>query len=204
MNLIKAAPRGWAESLRFLGPGLIVIGAIVGSGELIATTLLGAQVGFLLLWLVTDTGWRREAARRANHDSLTDLPNRRLLLERLRQAVKLAERHKGAPALILFDLDHFKGINDTWGHRAGDRLLQAVAKRLRNCLRASDTVARLGGDEFMVLLPEVSQPADACQIAQKVLRALRSPFRIEKHGIFGSASVGISLYPNDRRERTGE
>ena len=141
-----------------------------------------------------------EASRRANHDSLTDLPNRRLLMERLRQALKLAERHKGAPALMLFDLDHFKSVNDTWGHPAGDRLLQGVAKRLRNCLRASDTVARLGGDEFMVLLPEASQPADACKVAQKVLRALRSPFRIEKHEIFGSASVGISLYPNDGRD----
>ena len=138
-----------------------------------------------------------ELARHAHHDSLTNLPNRRLFQSHLSQALELAHRHQRRLAVLFVDLDHFKTINDTWGHTVGDRLLQSVAKWLKSCLRASDVVARLGGDEFTILLPEISQSEDATTVAEKLLRALKEPFRIEGRELFTSASIGISLYPDD-------
>jgi len=136
-------------------------------------------------------------ARHAYYDNLTDLPNRRLFRSHLRQALALANRNERKVAVLFVDLDHFKAINDSWGHAVGDRLLQSAAKWLKSCLRASDVVARLGGDEFIILLPEIGQAEDATTVAEKLLSALRKPFRIEGREIFTSASIGISLYPDD-------
>jgi len=136
-------------------------------------------------------------ARHAYYDNLTDLPNRRLFRSHLKQALTLARRNQRRIAVLFVDLDHFKTINDSWGHAAGDRLLQSAAKWLKSCLRASDVVARLGGDEFIILLPEIAQAEDATTVAEKLLSALRKPFRIEGRDIFTSASIGISLYPDD-------
>ncbi len=139
-------------------------------------------------------------ARQAYYDNLTDLPNRRLFRSHLKQALTLARRNQRRIAVLFVDLDHFKTINDSWGHAVGDRLLQSAAKWLKSCLRASDVVARLGGDEFIILLPEIAQAEDATTVAKKLLSALREPFRIEGREIFTSASIGISLYPDDGDE----
>jgi len=139
-------------------------------------------------------------ARQAYYDNLTDLPNRRLFRSHLKQALTLARRNQRRLAVLFVDLDHFKTINDSWGHAVGDRLLQSAAKWFKSCLRASDVVARLGGDEFIILLPEIAQAGDATTVAKKLLSALRKPFRIEGREIFTSASIGISLYPDDGDE----
>jgi len=98
---------------------------------------------------------------------------------------------------MLLDLDHFKDVNDTLGHRVGDQLLQAVGERLTSLLRQSDTVARMGGDEFMVILPEIGRGEDATRIAQKILEAFRRPFVFDGHELHITTSIGIALYPDD-------
>ncbi len=133
----------------------------------------------------------------AYHDSLTGLPNRRLFSDRLNLAMAHAHRSQQKLAVMLFDLDHFKEVNDTLGHSVGDKLLQAVGERLTSLLRKEDTVARMGGDEFMLLLPEIAGVEDADQVAQKVLEALRKPFVLNGHEIHISTSIGIALYPDD-------
>ena len=133
----------------------------------------------------------------AYRDSLTGLPNRLLFNDRLSMAVASAHRHRRGVAVLFLDLDRFKVINDSLGHSVGDRLLQEVAERLRGCVREGDSVARLGGDEFTVLLQDVSTPADAARIAEKVLDALRVPVRLDGHELFVTGSVGVSLFPED-------
>ncbi len=138
-----------------------------------------------------------QLAYSAQHDSLTDLPNRRLLQDRLTQAVMRSERHETAVAVLYLDLDRFKVINDSLGHLVGDRLLHGVAARLRECARASDTVSRLGGDEFVVLLPEIAHARDAAICADKILTSLRRPIMIGEHEVHVTASIGIAVYPED-------
>ncbi len=133
----------------------------------------------------------------AQHDMLTDLPNRMLLTDRVAQTISLARRNRSSLAVLFLDLDNFKNINDTLGHSTGDRLLQSVATRLSTCIRLSDTVGRLGGDEFVVLLSEVKHPADAAISARKILAALARPHRIGKHDLKVTASIGLSTYPAD-------
>jgi diguanylate cyclase (GGDEF)-like protein len=132
----------------------------------------------------------------AYYDSLTSLPNRRLFHDRLSQSLALARRYNRVLAVLFFDLDHFKTVNDTLGHPVGDLLLQTVAERL-SCLRASDTIARLGGDEFAILLPEITLAEDVSAVAEKILVALKPPFAIGGNELFTSTSMGISIYPND-------
>ncbi|MBW4691447.1 MAG: CHASE2 domain-containing protein [Lyngbya sp. HA4199-MV5] len=133
----------------------------------------------------------------ANHDVLTGLPNRKLFYERLGQSIDWAQDNQQAVGLLFLDLDGFKLINDTQGHDVGDLLLKATAKRLTGCLRSSDTVSRLGGDEFTVILPAIPTSEDAARVAHKILTTLANPFQIEQHTIFVSASIGISLYPQN-------
>lgn len=133
----------------------------------------------------------------ASYDALTNLPNRVLFTDRLRQALAQSPRHQRLVAVLFLDVDRFKHINDTLGHDIGDLLLQAVAGRLLNCVRETDTVARLSGDEFVLMLTDIARPADATQIAQKLLDALRQPFEVGSHTLFVEASIGISLYPKD-------
>ena len=139
-------------------------------------------------------------AHLAQHDSLTDLPNRALLSDRLTQALSLAHRHQKRLALLFLDLDRFKSINDSLGHAIGDRLLQSVAERLLSCVRSSDTVSRQGGDEFVILLSEVTQPADAAVTAEKILLALSMPHRIDRQDLHLAASIGVVTYPEDGME----
>jgi len=133
----------------------------------------------------------------AQHDSLTDLPNRVLLNDRLDEAIHLSARYRRKLAVIFLDLDHFKHINDSLGHVVGDRLLQSVARRLFTCVRSSDTVSRKGGDEFVVLLWEVREARDAAVTATKILEAIRLPHYIEEHELHITASIGIVTYPDD-------
>jgi diguanylate cyclase (GGDEF)-like protein len=133
-----------------------------------------------------------EAVHEALHDSLTGLPNRSLFVDRLRHSVARAQR-TGTPVAVLFcDLDGFKTVNDSLGHRTGDRLLVSVAERLADCLRPADTIARLGGDEFAVLLEELREPGDAARAAQRLLASLEAPFELRDREFIISASIGIA------------
>jgi diguanylate cyclase (GGDEF)-like protein/PAS domain S-box-containing protein len=138
-----------------------------------------------------------ELSYRAAHDLLTGLPNRSLLLDRLDQAITSHNRRKKKLCVLFIDLDHFKVINDTLGHAAGDILLKKVAARLRENLRVTDTIARHGGDEFTVVLPEIEDNDTTVTLAEKVLNALTAPFMLEEREVFISASIGLTLYPDD-------
>jgi diguanylate cyclase (GGDEF)-like protein len=151
---------------------------------------------------LAEAGGRRERRRveerlayLAYHDALTDLPNRLLLYDRLSQALRVASRAGTPLALLLLDLNGFKEINDTLGHHAGDRVLQCVASRIRDLLRAADTVARLGGDEFAVVLP-VTDVDGALLTAQKVLHEIEQPCVIEHRALSVRASLGIACFPD--------
>jgi diguanylate cyclase (GGDEF)-like protein/PAS domain S-box-containing protein len=138
-----------------------------------------------------------EMAHLAQHDFLTGLPNRLLLTERFAHAIGLARRHDKRVGLLFLDLDHFKHINDSLGHAIGDRLLQSVANRLVECVRATDTVCRQGGDEFVILLDEIGQPQDAAHVAESLRAALGMPHLIDGHEFHVTLSIGISIFPDD-------
>jgi len=135
--------------------------------------------------------------RQANFDSLTNLPNRRMFIDRLEQEVKVANRKKQKFALIFLDLDNFKIINDSRGHVYGDALLVEAGKRIAHCVREIDTVARLGGDEFTIILSDLADIYNVESICQKVLLALSKPFYISNMYAYISASLGVTIYPND-------
>ncbi|NET32353.1 MAG: EAL domain-containing protein [Cyanothece sp. SIO1E1] len=133
----------------------------------------------------------------ANHDVLTNLPNRALFMDRLEQALSRAPWRSRIVALMFFDLDRFKFVNDSLGHAAGDQLLKLVAQRLSDCMREGDTVARLGGDEFVVTLVDIADAEDIHKIAQKFLKAFVQPFNIDGRDLFVTPSIGVSIFPND-------
>ena len=139
-----------------------------------------------------------ELRRQANHDSLTDLPNRRLFFDRLSQGLKRARRQRGRLSLLFIDLDDFKAINDARGHAFGDALLQEVARRLESTIRDSDTAARLGGDEYAVILDGVVEDGDAAAaVADKIRDSLSRPFQLAGGPYAVSASIGAATYPTD-------
>lgn len=131
----------------------------------------------------------------AQHDHLTDLPNRELFHERLQAAIDAARRDGGHLSLLYIDLDLFKQVNDTFGHATGDQLLQAIAQRLRHCVRESDTVGRIGGDEFLVLLNHLYRADHAAAVAEKIRTMLSQPFDLAGVCVTISPSIGIALYP---------
>jgi len=133
----------------------------------------------------------------ANFDSVTDLPNRTLALDRLSSVVTSARRHSRKVGVLFIDVDHFKKINDTLGHALGDRFLRQAGERIKSCVREEDTVARLGGDEFTVILPDIRSSKDTEGVARKILEAFARPFTLDGHEAFVSASVGITLCPDD-------
>jgi diguanylate cyclase (GGDEF)-like protein/PAS domain S-box-containing protein len=141
---------------------------------------------------VEETNWRK-----ANYDLVTGLPNRRLFRDRLDQNVKHADRNGSSIALLFIDLDRFKETNDTFGHDAGDVLLRLAADRIRACARETDTVARFGGDEFTVILKDIRSPEHVERVAEKILKALASPFEVSSQAVSISASIGITLSPQD-------
>ena len=142
---------------------------------------------------------QREALiwQQANFDPLTQLPNRRMLLDRLKTDLVKSQRERSRLAILFIDLDHFKEVNDTLGHHQGDILLVDAARRISACVRKSDTVARLGGDEFTVILSELDKTERVEQIAQQIIDSLRAPFTLGQEQAFVSASIGITLYPDD-------
>jgi diguanylate cyclase (GGDEF)-like protein/PAS domain S-box-containing protein len=147
---------------------------------------------------------REEAVRfLAYHDSLTGLPNRRLLDDRLAQAIHLAQRRDRKLAVMLIDLDDFKQVNDSLGHRAGDAVLREAAQRLALCVRKADTLARHGGDEFVVVISDVQAESDCKLVAEKVLRSLAAAFHLEGRALALGASIGISLFPTDAGDGDG-
>lgn len=151
--------------------------------------------------LFTDISDRKQAEayihHLAYHDTLTGLPNRQLFHDRLNTALRQAHRNRRKLAVLLLDLDRFKGVNDSLGHEVGDRLLKEVAFRLQTCLREGDTLARLGGDEFALLLPEVTTSDEVSLLASRLQGAFEQPVALESRELYVSASIGIALYPAD-------
>jgi diguanylate cyclase (GGDEF)-like protein len=134
------------------------------------------------------------------HDALTNLPNRVLLLDRIKQSLTSAERHSNLLAVASIDLDNFQSINNSLGHQVGDKVLQAVAQRLSECMREGDTIARIGGDEFVVSLPGIHSNVNLFQIAKKMLGALSVPIESDGRELHLTASIGIALYPEHGRD----
>ena len=157
--------------------------------------------------IFTDISERKAAEKELQHmahyDLLTGLANRNLLPDRIEQAIERAKRHNSMFALLFFDLDCFKPVNDEYGHTIGDRLLQEVARRLKHVVRGNDTITRLGGDEFVVLLEELHNKRDAADTATKIIEAINIPCRIDGHYINVGSSVGISVYPSDSDDKYG-
>ena len=165
---------------------------------------------------LSDITERKQAEKKihdlAYYDGVTRLPNRQMFREHLSRALAYAKRHKRLLAVLFFDLDHFKHINDTLGHHVGDLLLRCVADRLKKILRKTDLIARheaddsisyvsrFGGDEFVLLLTDLKQPHDAANVAQRALYELSKAFVLEEREIFVSSSIGISLYPSDGKD----
>ena len=171
----------------------------LGFVDFILTFTMGLGV---VIWLLEDErrATREFAARveeLAFHDALTGLPNRQVFLDHLGQAIANARRNEQQLAVFFLDLDRFKVINDSLGHSVGDKLLQKVAGRVRNVLREQDTVARMGGDEFTILAPVVRDGEAAAHIALKIQDAIRQPLTVDGRELFASASIGISIFPND-------
>lgn len=169
--------------------------------EMTITPLVGtdSQIGYLAhLQDVTDRDLReREIEHAAYHDTLTDLPNRKLLDDRLQVAMAQTRRRRNLLALLFIDFDDFKNVNDELGHEAGDQLLCIAAQRLALCLRKGDTLARMGGDEFMMLLAGVEAEKDAAQVALRVSEVLRAPISLGADNVSVSVSTGIAVYPGD-------
>jgi diguanylate cyclase (GGDEF)-like protein/PAS domain S-box-containing protein len=162
----------------------------------------GESLGALAL--VNDITRQRASVERiwhqANYDELTGLPNRHMFLDRLRQAMRKADRDGAILALLFLDLDHFKDVNDRLGHAMGDLLLSEAAQRIGGCVRATDTIARLGGDEFTVILTGLDRAGMVDRIARSILAALAAPFTLGDESATISASIGVALYPADARE----
>ncbi|MGH7679454.1 MAG: putative bifunctional diguanylate cyclase/phosphodiesterase [Gemmatimonadaceae bacterium] len=138
-----------------------------------------------------------QIAQLAFHDPLTGLPNRKLLLDYLGLNILQARRERDKLAVFFIDLDRFKVINDSLGHSAGDKVLQAVAGRIKAAMREADSVGRMGGDEFVVVTPSVASVEDAVHVAQKVRDAIRAPLLVDHRELFVSASLGVAMYPGD-------
>jgi diguanylate cyclase (GGDEF)-like protein/PAS domain S-box-containing protein len=170
--------------------------------------LLDEQGGIVsILSFVQDVSSRIQAEERlqylATRDALTGLPNRLLLQERLAQAIAQAKRNGRHVGVLYIDLDRFKNVNDTLGHRIGDELLKQVTKSLSGALRETDLLARLGGDEFMVIVEDFDDAAVLNRVAQKLQDAIAQPFQIEEHDIYVTSSIGISIYPDDSDDPEG-
>jgi len=145
-------------------------------------------------WDVTERKALEEQLRhQAFHDPLTGLPNRALFMDRLEHALSRAKRRGSNVAVLFIDLDNFKVINDSLGHKAGDQLLKAVAERLKDCVRPEDTAARLGGDEFTILVEGIAGGGDVARIAVRIVEILQPPFTLEEQEVFATVSTGIAL-----------
>ncbi len=196
-RIISRRIEGYSLDKRFVRPDGSVLYASVSSR---CVRRANGVVDYFVT-VAQDITERKEAEERirqlSQYESLTGLPNRELLADRLQQAVLRAGRDRAQVGVLLVDLDHFKRINDTLGHLIGDRLLREVAARLQQCARPCDTVSRQGGDEFAVLLPDLNTGDEAARIAQRVLDAVAQPCRIDDHELHVTCSIGVSVYPRD-------
>ncbi|HQQ87173.1 MAG TPA: GGDEF domain-containing protein, partial [Smithellaceae bacterium] len=136
----------------------------------------------------------------ATHDLLTGLPNRMLLMDRLKMATAQAKRNDQKLALMMLDIDNFKNVNDSLGHMVGDKLLKEISLRLTGRLRQNDTICRLGGDEFIILLPAIERVENAVEVAQIILKSFEQSFICNDHLINSSISIGIAIYPDDAQD----
>lgn len=178
-----------------------------GAGTVIAVAGVGLSLLLALLtWLMIngrDRALRLAAAmteelrHMAQHDPLTGLPNRALFNDRLNQELARAKRQGGRFAMVFLDLDHFKPINDNFGHDVGDQVLRQVARQLLASVRATDTVARIGGDEFVVLLAQLSEADTVLALANKLHQTLKQPFMVNGHNLSISSCIGVAVYPED-------
>jgi diguanylate cyclase len=201
VTLIQAANHTWGVAIA----ALPVFEQRIDTGRPQLILHAGISISLLLallIWIFLDDRARalqaaNQAMQLALYDPLTGLPNRKLLDERLQQALVIAKRNGGHVALLFIDLDKFKPVNDNYGHAYGDLLLKEVAQRLRGCVRESDTASRLGGDEFVALLPEVEGEHDVGVVADKILHRLTMPYQITGHTFHISASIGAAMYPED-------
>ena len=221
---LATPPGGILGKLLAIAAGAVTTnGMPPASGIAVCATLIGFRsefafdrptaagyAGFAVLFTVAltfaldlfDHEARRKSAearihQMATHDPLTGLPNRILLLDRLAQALHSAHRKQRHVGVLFLDLDHFKTINDSLGHEVGDQLLQEVTGRLRHRIRQEDTLARQGGDEFILVLPDITNPAAAGQVAEHLLSALHEPFILNDQRLHIGASIGVSIYPLD-------
>lgn len=155
--------------------------------------------GFLILLedITERKKYEQQLAHQANYDALTKLPNRVLAANRLQKALAKARRDQAYVGIIFFDLDQFKLINDSLGHEAGDELLIQVAGRLKHCIREDETIARFGGDEFLMVLPDIKDPLDCESVAARIMEVLSKPFNLDERNVFVTASLGISVFPQD-------
>ena len=164
-------------------------------------SLPGQRLYTLVIRDTTDRVQQAEQlAYQAEHDHLTNLPNRTLLYERLRAGIARADRYGRKLGVVYIDLDEFKPINDRYGHETGDCLLQAVARRLNDTMRQSDTISRIGGDEFIICLEQIKNEQDAIAATRKIIESLRAPFQILGRHVAISASIGIAVYPDHGHE----
>ena len=202
-----------AEAMAHWDEQLDVIVPLVGQGDFLGFVCAGylgdlgldREVAFarlqgaadLAVTAFTKARLLEEIRHQALHDDLTGLPNRVLLEDQVRQGLREAKRNRRRLALLFVDLDRFKHINDSMGHKFGDTLIQAAAERIARSLRESDIFARMGGDEFVIVLHDVDEPDDATLVAEKVLGELRRPFDIGGRTLYVSASIGLALYPDD-------
>ena len=188
---VQGVRKGGAKTAR-RGRQMIIISLLGGVALLTLNTVIAVRIGQRI---TSDLANSREEARyRASHDTLTELPNRRCLTERLREGLARAEKEKSGLGVLCIDLDRFKSVNDTYGHSVGDLLLQAVAGRLRSCVRGCDTVARLGGDEFAILISPIESPQDTGALAHRIVALLSEPYELDERLVVIGASVGVALF----------
>ena len=199
MQLRAAAPDVPIVILTGLQDELLAVKAVQEGAQdyLVKGRVDGHALGRSITYAVERKAAEMELSHKAMHDALTGLPNRTLFLDRLKHAVMRAKRHHSLIGVMFLDLDGFKPINDNYGHDVGDALLVAIAGRLQEGLRASDTAARFGGDEFMILCEDVAGQQDVVNIAQRILIAIEDPFDIAGERISVRASMGIAI---DRRQ----
>jgi len=133
----------------------------------------------------------------ANYDSLTQLPNRALCMDRIKYALKSAARAQSMVAVMFLDLDHFKDINDSLGHAVGDQLLKSTSRRLQDCIRSEDTLARLGGDEFVIILNNIFDSENVIDVVDKIVASFETPFKLSNYEVNTTVSIGVCTYPDD-------
>ena len=181
-----------------MAPAVLVIEAWRKSAVTASTaTTTMITAGVLVAYVSALLVGRAETEHKSSHDSLTELPNRDLFGDRLDRALAHARRNDGRVGVLFLDLDHFKSVNDAFGHSAGDQLLVTVARKLERCIREEDTAARLGGDEFAVLLPFLEEDQDVIVVAERILETMAEPVTIAESALRMSVSIGVAVAPND-------